>query len=102
MDFFRKWGGVQSQSKSFGALFVPQIFGTLSRKGGGLTNSKSFWELFVQILGKLWHKIVPQKFQKFGLSKKCPKSSKIQGGGVGPLLEEVHKKGAFFMRSSLI
>ena len=36
--------------------------------------------------------------KKFDFWKKCPQSSKIpwRGGGVGLVLEEVHKKAAFF------
>ena len=81
MDFFHKGGGSEANPKVLGHFLCTNILELLVEKGGGLTKSKSFWALFAQILGELCQKLVPQKFQNFGLSKKCPKSSKIQGGG---------------------
>ena len=46
-------------------------------KGRGLTSSKSVRSLYPQIFGELGRTKVPKKFQKFGISKTCPKGSKI-------------------------
>ena len=62
-----------------------------------MTKSKSLGTFFAKILGELGCTKVFQKFQKFGLSEKCPKRSKnLGGGGVRPVLDEVQSKAAFF------
>ena len=38
------------------------------------------------------------KIPKVWTFEKVPQKFQNSGGGVGPLLEEVHKKGAFFLR----
>ena len=72
------------QSEVLQHFFCLKVFGMLGRKGGrGLTKSKSFEALFSYLLGELGTTIVPQKFQKLGLLKKCLKSSNILGGRGG-------------------